>query len=158
MAYCDVWWGHHRVNFTWEYRGSSVDDGSVTLIKCRVNVGYVPLGLCRLTAFIFWTRVWCVYLHVTTIPIARQRLGNTLPREPTRATIGRLLLGSGSANKPSKQRAVFSAWSVQRGYKGTEKVVWEWVVVKWRVEFREPSLPGAEELNWVESLELAVVQ
>jgi hypothetical protein len=35
---------------------------------------------------------------VTYISIVRQRLGKHIPREPTRTTIGRLLLGNGSVN------------------------------------------------------------
>jgi hypothetical protein len=37
---------------------------------------------------------------MTCIPIARQRLGNTIPGEPTRTRIGRPSLGNESVNSP----------------------------------------------------------
>jgi hypothetical protein len=41
---------------------------------------------------------------VTSILIARQRLGKHIPAKRTLATIGRPMLGNGSVNKPSQQQ------------------------------------------------------
>jgi hypothetical protein len=82
-------------------------------------------------------------------PIARQRLSKHIPAQAyspnIRASIARQ---RGSKQAFSTIEDVFSAWSVQSGYK--EEFSWEELV-----EFRDASLPGyelgAEELNWVRS-------
>jgi hypothetical protein len=57
--------------------------------------------------------------NVTYKPIGRQQLDDHIPREPTRATIGRILLGNGSVNTRKtirdKRRWCFS-WGPPQGY------------------------------------------
>jgi hypothetical protein len=49
--------------------------------------------------------------------VTRNDLVNTFPRKRTRATMGHPLLGNGAVNTPPEQWWLFSAWSVQSGYK-----------------------------------------
>jgi hypothetical protein len=68
---------------------------------------------------------------------------NIFPREPKRATIGRLLLGNGSVNTPKTtgdNRGRFP-WSPLRGYITR---ISKGAVSCNRVEFRDVSLPGYE--------------
>jgi hypothetical protein len=63
------------------------------------------------------------YILLRIDPLLGNDSVNTFPHKQTRATIGRPLLGNGSVKQASLTReAVFSAWSVPRGYKGTQKM------------------------------------
>jgi hypothetical protein len=98
---------------------------------------------------------------VACIPIARQRLGKHIPAQANARKNGTFIARQRISKHASlTPEAVFSVGSVQRGYKemfgSTEQ--YREVVEDRRVEFGDASLRGGEELNWVESSELVVVE
>jgi hypothetical protein len=93
---------------------------------------------------------------VTCIPIARQRLGKHIPAETNkrnnRTSIARQWI---SKHASLRTEAVFSAWSVQSGYKEV------FSCIKWSEEssFGTPACRDMSlELNGVESSELAAAE
>jgi hypothetical protein len=65
-----------------------------------------------------------IFITVTCIPIARQRLGKHISAEANarnnRTSIARQRI---SKHASLAIEAVFSAWSVPRGHKGTKRIV-----------------------------------
>jgi hypothetical protein len=85
--------------------------------------------------------LWCVY------PLLGKDSVNTFPCKRMHATVVHILLGKGVVNMPRQQYRLFSVGSVLRGHKETKKVAWRVEKssrVKWRVKFRDASLPGHE--------------
>jgi hypothetical protein len=96
---------------------------------------------------------------VTYRPIARQRLGKHIPAGSNGPNIRTSIVRQRISKHTSLTiEAVFSAWSVQNGYKEV------FSGIKWSEEssFETPAYQdiglGAEELNWVESSKLAAAE
>jgi hypothetical protein len=83
----------------------------------------------------------CSFLSVNTMYIARQRLGKYIPAQANAVNNTSIARQRCGKNVSLTTEAMFSVGSSPSGYKGTEKVAW---AEKWRVEFRDASLPKYE--------------
>jgi hypothetical protein len=94
---------------------------------------------------------------VTCTPIARQRLGKHIPAQGNARNIKTFIVMQRISKHASlTTEAVFSVWPVQSGYKKVfGSIEWSEESSFGTAAGREMSF-GAEELNWVESSELAV--